>query len=164
MLIFTSYKALYWNPYKKYIHCVHIFSWTCNQGTQLIQRVLWAKVKGSSKSSGTFPLIWRWVLGQQQKGNENKMTGVLVQPVWFDILSSFFSIGKNKIKRTILTWTEGGAYGCDTERRHWPWVTWLRVVVVMEGEVRGRGRSCPATFHSLLLLLSRSLHWMSPPL
>lgn len=145
---------------------MHIFSWICNQGTQLIQRVPWAIVMGSSKSSGTFPLIWRWVLGQQQKRKRKKITGVLFQPVLsFRFFSSFFfSIWKNKTKQKILKWTEGGAYRYDSERRRGPWVTWcLRVVVVMMvGEVGVEGRSSP--FHSLLLLLSRSLHWMSPPL
>lgn len=77
---------------------MHIFSWICSQGTRLIQGVPWAIVKGSSKSSGTFPLIRRWVLGQQQKRKEKKITGVFFSAcsfVWIFLLP-FFSIWKNK--------------------------------------------------------------------
>lgn len=99
---------------------MHIFSWICSQGTRLTQGVPWAIVKGSSKSSGTFPLIRRWVLGQQQKRKE-KNTGVFFSAcsfVWIFFFLFFFNLKKQK------SCSESGAYRCDSERRCGPWVTW----------------------------------------
>lgn len=68
-----------------------------------------------------------------------KITGVLFQPVSLYFFLPFFQFEKTKQNKKILKWTEGGAYGCDSERRRGPWVTWLRLVVVMVGEVGVEG-------------------------
>lgn len=86
---------------------MHIFSWICSQRTRLTQGAPWI-VKGSSKSSGTFPLIRRWVLGQQQKRKE-KNTGVFFSAcsfVWI-FFFLFFQFEKTKIlkwERSIQVW------------------------------------------------------------
>lgn len=82
---------------------MHIFSWICSQRTCLIQGVPWATVKGSSKSSGTFPLIRRWVLGQHQKRKEKKVAGVFFSAcsfVWI-FFSSIFFFQVEKKKKTL---------------------------------------------------------------
>lgn len=91
---------------------MHIFSWICSRGTRLIEGAPWAIVEGS-KSSVFFPLIWRWVLGQQQKKKEKKITGLSFKPVL--LFGFFFSF----VRKKILKWMEGRADRCDGGEEVW---------------------------------------------
>lgn len=99
------------------------------------------------------PAIRRWVLGQQQKIKVS-ICSCLLSTVsgFFFLFPCFF----------LQFWSEQRAERkrCGSARRRGPWVTWWLRMGGGGGVVEGD----PPHFHSLLLLFSRSLHWMSPPL
>lgn len=134
------------NLLKKNIHWVHIYS---NGSVDWLQRRHPTKWPDWVNHLG-HPPPPSSVLGQQQK-------------IKVKIFSCLFCwLCRDFFCFPVFSWSERRAERkrCGSERRHGPWVTWW----VRMGGGGGVVGGDPPHFHSLLLLFSRSLHWMSPPL